>query len=157
MTPFNPNGIFSVGWFRRSLEGHVGENFPALNLVWQGNCPPKVEVFVWQVLRGRVMVKDHMHGLHYQLFNLNCHLCNTSIEAIDHLLNYEWTWRLWTLCMRWWEVDCCPNKTFVDWFTAWPTICLLDRLWKRLEGSVLRDGLDYVRVHKPADLQRKGS
>ncbi|KAK3199391.1 hypothetical protein Dsin_022806 [Dipteronia sinensis] len=51
------DGKFSVRSFRWKFEDHNTDNLVDSNLVWQGVCPPKVEIFIWQVLRGRVMVR----------------------------------------------------------------------------------------------------
>ncbi|KAK3199061.1 hypothetical protein Dsin_022476 [Dipteronia sinensis] len=60
---FCPNGIFSVSSFRRCLEengDHMDEFFP---FIWKGICPPKIEVFTWQLLKGRLMVREVLRGL----------------------------------------------------------------------------------------------
>ena len=58
---FSPKGIFSVGSFRKSLEElREGATVADSSLVWQGICPLKVEIFSWQLLRGRIMVSRVM-------------------------------------------------------------------------------------------------
>ena len=55
---FSPKGLFSVSSFQRCLEdlGLEASKVDA-SLVWQGISPLKVEVFTWQLLRGRIMVR----------------------------------------------------------------------------------------------------
>ncbi|KAK2651892.1 hypothetical protein Ddye_011748 [Dipteronia dyeriana] len=69
-----------------------------LNLVWQGVCLPNIEIFGWQLLRGRVMVKNVMQ--HFGLYptpTLLCSWCNEDEETIDHLfIHCRWWWKLWT-------------------------------------------------------------
>ncbi|KAK3193092.1 hypothetical protein Dsin_024402 [Dipteronia sinensis] len=55
---YNPNGIFSVGSFSRMLEATEGVSISAPMLVWQGLPPPKIEVFLWQLWKGRILVKE---------------------------------------------------------------------------------------------------
>ncbi|KAK3222042.1 hypothetical protein Dsin_009067 [Dipteronia sinensis] len=54
----NPNGIFLVGSFRRCLDQEKASIIPIFDPIWRGYCPPKVELFLWQLIRGRVMVKE---------------------------------------------------------------------------------------------------
>ncbi|KAK3231497.1 hypothetical protein Dsin_003378 [Dipteronia sinensis] len=53
-----PNGLFSVSLFRRCLEELKMSESPVNGLLWQGFCPPKVEIFCWQVILGKVSVKE---------------------------------------------------------------------------------------------------
>ncbi|KAK3189744.1 hypothetical protein Dsin_029305 [Dipteronia sinensis] len=99
---FNSDGLFSVGSFCKSLEENIANDNHIFNMVWNGICSPKVEVLVWQILRGRVMVKEVMHRLGYQILDQTCQLCNNSIETVDNLFFHcGWTWKLWATCMGW--------------------------------------------------------
>ncbi|KAK2639287.1 hypothetical protein Ddye_027082 [Dipteronia dyeriana] len=51
------DGLFSIKSFRKGLESsHIG--VPSIfKSIWQGVCPPKIEIFVWHLLQGRVTVK----------------------------------------------------------------------------------------------------
>ncbi|KAI9153915.1 hypothetical protein LWI28_018395 [Acer negundo] len=55
------DGKFSVGSFRIQLEDSISDFSVDHKLVWQDCCPPKVEIFNWQVLRGHVMVRQVLH------------------------------------------------------------------------------------------------
>ncbi|KAK3211993.1 hypothetical protein Dsin_016699 [Dipteronia sinensis] len=57
---YNSNGIFLVRSFRRCLEEEDREAQTVSKLIWQGICPQKIEVFVWQLIKGRIMVKEYM-------------------------------------------------------------------------------------------------
>ena len=69
--------------------------------IWIGICPPKVEVFDWQLMRGRIIVKKVLMQFGFNVaFGLDYSLCNYGVETIDHLfLSYSWTWGLWIGCM----------------------------------------------------------
>ncbi|KAK4857111.1 hypothetical protein QYF36_024580 [Acer negundo] len=51
------NGIFSVSSFRTCLEVNTNAGDLNCDFLWKGLCPPKVKVFVWQLLKGRVLVR----------------------------------------------------------------------------------------------------
>ncbi|KAK3206725.1 hypothetical protein Dsin_020771 [Dipteronia sinensis] len=54
--------------------------------VWQGVCPPKIELFVWQLLHGRVLVKKVLYRFSMQLDgSVNCPLYGESMRACPEL------------------------------------------------------------------------
>ncbi|KAK2652028.1 hypothetical protein Ddye_011884 [Dipteronia dyeriana] len=100
---FNDNGKFTVNSMSRCLEvGNSGE-VGVFDGVWQGLCPSKIELLVWQLLHDRVLVKEVLQKFGLQLDDsVECPLCSDGVETIDHLfLNCRWSWRLWQLCMKW--------------------------------------------------------
>ncbi|KAK3224588.1 hypothetical protein Dsin_004450 [Dipteronia sinensis] len=114
---FCSKGLFSVSSYRRCVEDLVEEHAT----VWHGNSPPKVEIFVWQLLRGRIMVWDILNRFGVITNDdLFCPLCERAVESMDHLfLLCPWSWSLWTSCMGWWKVNCCANRSINEWFTGW--------------------------------------
>ncbi|KAK2651321.1 hypothetical protein Ddye_018810 [Dipteronia dyeriana] len=70
---FNSKGTFTVGSFRKALESLQDFSMSMPHFLWKGFCPPKLEVFCWQIWKGRVMVKDVMRicGMD-NLADLNC-------------------------------------------------------------------------------------
>ncbi|XVE48894.1 hypothetical protein DITRI_Ditri01bG0038300 [Diplodiscus trichospermus] len=54
--------------------------------VWSGLVPTKVEVFFWQVVLGKIAVKEQlaMRGL-LNGSNIDCTLCGREIESANHL------------------------------------------------------------------------
>ncbi|KAK3193573.1 hypothetical protein Dsin_024883 [Dipteronia sinensis] len=112
----NPSGQLSVGSFRRSLKADIGTADLIHKLIWQNLCPPKVELLAWQILHGRVMVKEVMYGFGFGPSNLCCPLCNEAVETTNHLfLLCKWTWMLWIKCLRRWDVVCCINNSVENW------------------------------------------
>ncbi|KAK2652739.1 hypothetical protein Ddye_012595 [Dipteronia dyeriana] len=124
-----PNGCFSVFSFYGQLEhcgmgassGFIDEE----SQLWNNICPPKVEVFVWQLLKGRVLVKEFMYRLGCCPSNgLECPLCKSDTESIDHLfIRCLCSWKVWSSYMRWWNVYGCITKSLKDWFLGLDVLC----------------------------------
>ncbi|KAK3231067.1 hypothetical protein Dsin_002948 [Dipteronia sinensis] len=115
---FNPKGSFSVSSFRRCLEEDQLEGGVLDDLNWHGFCPSKFEIFVWQLLRGRVMVAEVVQHFGIRIdAGIHCPFCNGSTESIDHLfLHCAWTRsfgaRLWDVVWSTWEAR--NQKIFKD-------------------------------------------
>ncbi|KAK2639465.1 hypothetical protein Ddye_027260 [Dipteronia dyeriana] len=110
---YQSDGKFTVGSFHRKMLELQSNNTLVFTGGWQGVSPPKIELFGWQLLRGRLMVKNVMlkFGLDLTPIML-CSLCNTEGETMDHLfLHCHRSWKLWTSTMKWWGVETCSNKT----------------------------------------------
>ncbi|GMI76256.1 hypothetical protein like AT4G29090 [Hibiscus trionum] len=73
-------------------------------MVWVDLVPPKVKFFVWQVMRGRIVVKEELRrrGL---LLNceLLCPFCKVENESVFHLLfACKVAWHLWQRFANFW-------------------------------------------------------
>ena len=93
MWKFCPNGLFKVGSLRRCLEIETVKDCINVKFNWQGLCPPKVEVFVWQLQMGQIPVMKVLKRFGYvQNFCTDCPLCNECEESIDHhFLSCPWS------------------------------------------------------------------
>ncbi|XWS75011.1 hypothetical protein CRYUN_Cryun01aG0048400 [Craigia yunnanensis] len=68
-------------------------NFESMNMdsniwkfVWMGLAPPKVKIFCWQMMRGRIAVKDLLVKRGMMEWNMaRCTFCNMDIESVEHL------------------------------------------------------------------------
>ncbi|KAK2662917.1 hypothetical protein Ddye_001491 [Dipteronia dyeriana] len=122
---YNSNGTFSVRSFQSCLEKDEAESLEFPNILWQGICPPKIEVFAWQLSKGRIMVRQRLHRVtNGVLQSKQCVLCNLEDETVDHLfLHCKWTWELWLKGMSWWIVSCCPSKSVIEWMNGWSGLC----------------------------------
>ncbi|KAK3180238.1 hypothetical protein Dsin_000127 [Dipteronia sinensis] len=122
---FRSDGKFSVGSFQYQLEDNNINNQLDHKFIWQGCCPPKIKIFMWQVLRGRIMVRQVLHN--FGIFpdtSVVCVLCNNKMKTIDHLfLLCPWAWKLWTVCMDWWGVVSCSNNSMKAWLQGWSGLC----------------------------------
>ena len=92
---------------------------------WQGVCPPKVEFFVWQLLKGRVLVKQVLNKFGISsIVSLACPLCNEEDESVDHLfIQCRLAWKIWSKGMGWWGVQGCITKSMVEWAAGWGSLC----------------------------------
>ena len=68
--------------------------------------PPKVEIFAWFVLIGRVNTKTRLHRLGIiQGDQVCCVLCSKEEESMEHLFfNCEFAWKLWSYWLKKWNV-----------------------------------------------------
>ena len=125
MWSLNKDGIFSALSFRNCLEDLVAEASPNHSFIWQGVCPPKVETFVWQLLKERVMVRQVLKkfGIGNGV-DMECPFCNSVEKSINHLfLHCSWTKEVWLRCMKGWDVNFCANSSLIDWARGWPGLC----------------------------------
>ncbi|KAK3229608.1 hypothetical protein Dsin_001489 [Dipteronia sinensis] len=122
---FCPHGLFSVQSFHKCLEGDMRGNRLKSLQIWNNYCPPKVEIFVWNLLKERVLVKDVLSHFGMDLSsNMSCPLCGKCIETVDHLfLQCNWSWNLWLEGLSWWEVSCASNDKLIQWWEGWRGLC----------------------------------
>ncbi|KAK2651427.1 hypothetical protein Ddye_011283 [Dipteronia dyeriana] len=122
---YYPDGKFSMESFRYRMEDQNFDNQLDHKFIWQGCCPPKIQIFIWQVLRGRIMVRQVLQNFGIvSETSLVCVLCNNETERIDHLfLLCLWAWKLWIVCMDWWGVANCANNSMKAWLQGWSGLC----------------------------------
>ncbi|XP_016168345.1 uncharacterized protein LOC107610874 [Arachis ipaensis] len=89
--------------------------------VWRGVVPPRIKLFGWFVLIGRVNTKERLTRLGVIRPSDNiCVLCNKEVESVEHLfLRCELTWQVWCSCLRYFgEVWSIPG-TIKELFERW--------------------------------------
>ncbi|KAK3226862.1 hypothetical protein Dsin_006724 [Dipteronia sinensis] len=103
---------------RKSLDTGLLENSSVFSGVWQGFSPPKIEIFVWHLLQGSVMVKEVLMKFGLLLEpNMECLLCSVFVETVDHLfLQCNWSWNLWINCINLWDISYCSTLSLMDWW-----------------------------------------
>ena len=73
---FYSKGLFSISYFRRCVEDLSDDVSHDIVSIWYGYCPPKVEIFVWQLLRGRIMVRGLLNRFSVNLSDdILCPMC----------------------------------------------------------------------------------
>ncbi|KAL9674201.1 hypothetical protein QQ045_030471 [Rhodiola kirilowii] len=111
--------------------------------VWSGLAPPKVEMLVWRIYHDSLPTKDSLarKGVLSLSQNLNCDLCNQHAESPDHLfLQCNWSWNLWTWCIRWWGCNWVLPQTMKNLLQGWViprTTKTYKRFWKTLSYAII--------------------
>ncbi|KAK3169155.1 hypothetical protein Dsin_000059 [Dipteronia sinensis] len=122
---FDLSGMFTVRSFSKNLESLDSLEAMGHCDIWQDTCLPKVEVFAWSLMRGRILAKKVLTHFGFNVpSGIECSLCKSGVETIDHLfLSYSWTWRPWMGCMGWWSVVCCSAASIKAWWKGWKGLC----------------------------------
>ena len=98
---FNSDGRFSISSFRSALEEQDVAIQASDMLPWKGLTPPKVELFLWQLLKGRVMVGNVLKRFGLSLA-MRCLFCKADKESLSHVfLHCPWSWKIWKIGMSW--------------------------------------------------------
>nr|XP_025662026.1 uncharacterized protein LOC112757684 [Arachis hypogaea] len=82
-------------------EGMLSEDVTSYSFtktIWKGLAPPRVELFVWFVLVGKVNTKEPLSRLGViDQDDKRCVLCNKEDELIHHLfLGCDFAWQVWS-------------------------------------------------------------
>ncbi|EOY14430.1 Uncharacterized protein TCM_033819 [Theobroma cacao] len=104
--------------------------------VWANLAPYRVEAFAWQILHGKIAVKDELDKRGMLLGNaILCVLCNSERETIQHLFVdcYE-TWKVWMGWCKAWGVSWSSPKDIRTFFEAWND-CQVARLRVAVWGN----------------------
>ncbi|KAK2662495.1 hypothetical protein Ddye_001069 [Dipteronia dyeriana] len=90
---FCPKGLYSVSFFLKCVEDFGDKDVSEFDEVWCGFIPSKVELFIWQLLHGKILVREVLIRFGLWLgIGVACSLCGESSEAVDHLfLLCPWT------------------------------------------------------------------
>ncbi|KAL4322013.1 uncharacterized protein LOC107636929 [Arachis ipaensis] len=118
-------GIFSTNSFVQVLqEGMLSEeatSYSFTKTIWKGLVPPRVELFAWFVLVGRVNTKERLSriGIISQ-YDKSCVLCNKDVEQVHHLfLGCDFAWQVWSAWLsmagRLWAVPGLMKDHFLSW------------------------------------------
>ncbi|XP_015961036.1 uncharacterized protein LOC107485010 [Arachis duranensis] len=122
---FDKKGVFSTNSFVQELQVELLPediaSFSFTRTVWKGLVPPRVELFIWFALTGRVNTKERLSRLGVvNQEDVICVLCNKGVEVGHHLfLACEFSWQVWcawlTFAGRQWS---CPG-TLKEHFQSW--------------------------------------
>ena len=96
------SGRYSTKQFCKSMLNFVStdSNSESWKRIWTGLAPLKVEVFCWQLLKGRIAVKEQLASRGLIDWNMaSCTFCNVEIESVDHLFfTCNLSWNIWMYC-----------------------------------------------------------
>ena len=112
------DGNFSIAsFFPASLEGSH-ETSP-LHALWKFKVPPRVAVFGWLALHGRILNLDNLRRRKIIIVNA-CPLCLASEETVDHLLlNCKVVQAVWKSVIGWFDCSWVLPSSLLDLFDAW--------------------------------------
>ncbi|QHN76497.1 uncharacterized protein DS421_19g644380 [Arachis hypogaea] len=91
------------------------------NSLWRGLVPPRIELFGWFVLVGRVNTKKRLIRLGVAIHSDDlCVLCNKESESVEHLfLRCDITWKVWCTWLRSFGRAWVFPKTMKELFVSW--------------------------------------
>jgi len=122
---FDKKCVFSTKLFVQVLQKEtISEDITSYSFtssIWRGLVPPRVELFAWFVLVGRVNTKERLTRLGIINHNDNmCVLCKKDIESAHHLFfACELTWQVWcawlTGANRAWAIPGTGKEFFESW------------------------------------------
>ena len=121
------NGIYSANQYCKNVlcyNGYQGKDF--WKSIWAGLVPPKVEIFCWQMIRGRIAVREQL--ARRGLLNWDaavCALCKSKVETVGHLFfSCKLSWLIWMYCCSIWDVSWVihnnPEVVLMAWQCALP-------------------------------------
>ncbi|OMO71257.1 reverse transcriptase [Corchorus capsularis] len=115
------SGLYSVKEFYKFVCYQNNSPDPIWRKIWLELAPPKVEMLLWQSIRGRIAVKSLLYarGL-LSMENIGCHVCNEELETVDHIfLKCKRSWLVWQYyCAKWkvsWVMPMEVSSAFQIW------------------------------------------
>ncbi|XP_072066904.1 uncharacterized protein [Arachis hypogaea] len=105
-------------------EGMLSEDvarYSFRNTIWKGLAPPRVELFVWFVLVGKVNTKERLSRLRIiSQDDKRCVLCNKDDEQVHHLfLDCDFAWHVWSAWISAFGRPCVFPELVKDHFLSW--------------------------------------
>ncbi|GMI90570.1 hypothetical protein HRI_002726300 [Hibiscus trionum] len=118
------DGSFSVKSVRDSVAGNNSKNKFWKEMVWVGFAPPKVELFLCRLVRGRVPVKVELRRRGVSISgDLLCPFCRKELESIQHLFfSCQESWRLWNVACGWVDVSTALQEDPWCFLEAWKSL-----------------------------------
>nr|XP_025625464.1 uncharacterized protein LOC112717723 [Arachis hypogaea] len=122
---FDKEGVYTTNSFVQDLqEATMDEEilrYIFTKEIWRGLVPPRVELFSWFALIGRINTKDQLSrlgilGPHDNL----CVLCKKADESVHHLLvACEFSWQVWCGWISEFGQKWTAPATLKDHFKSW--------------------------------------
>ncbi|XP_016164367.1 uncharacterized protein LOC107606873 [Arachis ipaensis] len=122
---FDKEGVYTTNSFVQVLqEATLDEKilrYKFTKEIWKGLVPPRVELYSWFALIGRINTKDRLSklgilGPHDNL----CVLCKKAVESVHHLLvACEFSWQVWCRWISEFGQEWTAPGTLKDHFESW--------------------------------------
>nr|XP_025703097.1 uncharacterized protein LOC112803854 [Arachis hypogaea] len=122
---FDKEGVYTTNSFVQVLqEATMDEEILSYRFtkdIWRGLVPPRVELFTWFALIGRINTKDQLSRLGILEPNDNiCVLCKKASESVHHLLvACEFSWHVWCIWITEFGHVWTALGTLKDHFESW--------------------------------------
>ena len=149
------DGVFYVKSLYRALQPVSLASFPS-KIIWISCAQPKISIFAWEALRGRVLTLDRLQKKGWALAN-RCFLCQKCGESIDHLLLHcERTREVLMLLFSFFEVSWVFSYSVKEILLGWRgsfvgkkrkvawqlgPLCLFWIIWKARNSIAFKDGV----------------
>ncbi|XP_039046839.1 uncharacterized protein LOC120187117 [Hibiscus syriacus] len=126
------NSFFDQGRFEQN---HVNWE----NNIWTGLAPPRVEMFVWQLVQQRESVKEELAKRSVaEIVDHLCVLCGREVESVSHLfLHCRVVWGLWSSFLKMWNVSLVIPKCIMDFIILWDDFMTNSLNWKFIPMAVM--------------------
>ncbi|XP_057760903.1 uncharacterized protein LOC130981324 [Arachis stenosperma] len=125
MWKFENKGVFSTKSVIQVIQSETLSDeitsYSFTSLLWKGFVPPRIELFGWFVLVGRVNIKERLTKLGVNIqSDSTCVLCTKESESAEHLfLQCEVTWQVWCNLVRLFRREWVIPGTVKDMFESW--------------------------------------
>ena len=93
-------GNYSVKQFCNHVLGKDSHDKDLWKMIWASLVPSKVEIFCWQMMRGRIIVKEQLARRGVMGWDVaSCSFCKSELETIRHLFfSCTSSWKAWMNC-----------------------------------------------------------
>ena len=120
---------FSTKSFTKSVLKLQSDNNELIQHATKVCCkiaPPKVELLVWFLVLGKLNTKDRLANPNIITNgNVNCVLCNSHVESIDHLFfSCNYSWKLWCSYLNMFKVVWVMPSKARSAFESWNEVNL---------------------------------
>ncbi|XP_058215313.1 uncharacterized protein LOC131326521 [Rhododendron vialii] len=105
---------FSTKSVYRQWELQTQSSNSVLGSLWRNLSPPKVEIFSWLAVQGRIATMSVLfhRNLITEIQQALCPLCSDVVETPLHLLLHcRILWEVWSSILEWWNIQwVCPSS-----------------------------------------------
>ncbi|KAE8664767.1 hypothetical protein F3Y22_tig00112738pilonHSYRG00325 [Hibiscus syriacus] len=136
----NGTSVYSVNSCMKTCSLAQKEDSFWKNIVWKGLVPPRVELFMWQVVLQKLPVRSELakRGV-TGIVELSCPLCNLVDESSAHLFfSCSVVWSLWNKFVQYWSLNVVLQEENVQKFLqAWEDLNPRSAIWKFIPAVVI--------------------
>lgn len=120
----NKSGNFSVKSITMELAksaAHLPPSPDKPKKLWAGLIPPRIEIFTWLALLGKLNSRDRLLKLKIiEEPESKCPLCLEHLESSDHLLLLcSFSWKIWSWWLKIWDLNWSFPSYLKEAFAQW--------------------------------------